>query len=54
VTPGALADLVVARDDPSEDVSVLEDPARNVLAVMKDGAFCVNSLAPATHGAAAG
>jgi imidazolonepropionase-like amidohydrolase len=52
VSPGALADLVVARDDPSEDVSVLEDPARNVLAVMKDGAFCVNSLAPPTRGAA--
>jgi imidazolonepropionase-like amidohydrolase len=44
VAPHALADLVVLRDDPSNDISILEDPAANVLAVMKDGEFFSNSL----------
>ncbi|HEV3327848.1 MAG TPA: amidohydrolase family protein [Acidimicrobiales bacterium] len=47
VAEGALADLLVLRSDPSEDVSILADPATNVLAVMKDGSFCVNALATA-------
>jgi imidazolonepropionase-like amidohydrolase len=44
IAPNALADLVVLRQDPSNDISILEDPATNVLAVMKDGAFVTNSL----------
>jgi imidazolonepropionase-like amidohydrolase len=44
IAPGALADLIVVREDPSNDISVLEDPARNLLAVMKDGEFFKNEL----------
>jgi imidazolonepropionase-like amidohydrolase len=44
VVPGALADLIVVRGDPSNEISLLADPATNVLAVMKDGAFFKNEL----------
>jgi imidazolonepropionase-like amidohydrolase len=44
VAPGALADLIVVRDDPSNDVTVLEDPNANLLAVMKDGSFFKDEL----------
>ena len=47
VAAGALADLIVVRDDPSEDVALLADPGTNVLAVMKDGNFFKNTLSPA-------
>ena len=47
IAPNALADLIVLREDPSRDISVLQDPAANVLAVMKDGAFFSNALDPA-------
>jgi imidazolonepropionase-like amidohydrolase len=46
IAPEALADLVVVDDDPSRDVSILQDPSASILAVMKDGEFFVNSLAP--------
>jgi imidazolonepropionase-like amidohydrolase len=46
IAPRALADLIVLRNDPSNDISILEDPATNVLAVMKDGEFFTNSLSP--------
>jgi imidazolonepropionase-like amidohydrolase len=38
LAPGYLADLLVVRGDPTEDVTVLEDKD-NLLAIMKDGAF---------------
>jgi imidazolonepropionase-like amidohydrolase len=44
IAPDALADLVVLRDDPSDDVTILQDPAANVLAVLKDGEFVVDRL----------
>jgi imidazolonepropionase-like amidohydrolase len=44
IAPGALADVVVLRDDPSDDVTILQDPAANVLAVLKDGEFVVDRL----------
>jgi imidazolonepropionase-like amidohydrolase len=47
IAPNALADLIVVRDDPSNDITILEDPATNVVAVMKDGAFFKNVLQPA-------
>jgi imidazolonepropionase-like amidohydrolase len=47
ISAGALADLIVLRDDPSNDITLLEDPAANVLAVMKDGEFFKNALQPA-------
>ena len=39
LTPGYLADVLVVRGEPAQDVSVLQDPA-NLLAIMQDGAFC--------------
>lgn len=44
VAPGALADLVVCEGDPTRDVALLADPARNLRLVMKDGAFHRNDL----------
>jgi imidazolonepropionase-like amidohydrolase len=44
IAPRALADLVILRDDPSDDVTILQDPATYVLAVVKDGDFVVNRL----------
>jgi imidazolonepropionase-like amidohydrolase len=44
VSPGALADLIVVRGDPSSEISLLADPATNVLAVMKGGEFFKNKL----------
>lgn len=38
VAPGYLADLLVVRGDPTEDVTLLESK-ENLLAIMKDGAF---------------
>ena len=46
IAPEALADLVVVDDDPSRDISILQDPSASILAVMKDGGFFLNSLAP--------
>ena len=43
--PGALADLIVVRGDPSRDITLLQDPAANLAAVMKDGAFVKDELA---------
>jgi imidazolonepropionase-like amidohydrolase len=44
IAPNALADLIVVADDPSNDITVLEDPARYLPAVMKDGVFHKNEL----------
>lgn len=44
IAPHALADLVVLRDDPSDDVTILQDPENHVLAVMKDGQLLVDRL----------
>jgi imidazolonepropionase-like amidohydrolase len=45
VTTGKLADLLVVDGDPVADISVLADPGR-IVAVMKDGAFVKDELAP--------
>ena len=39
LTPGYLADVLVVRGEPTEDVSVLQN-ADNLLAIMQNGAFC--------------
>jgi imidazolonepropionase-like amidohydrolase len=44
ISAGALADLVVVRGDPSRDIRLLERPAENIAAVMKDGAFVKDEL----------
>ncbi|HEY1003623.1 MAG TPA: amidohydrolase family protein, partial [Streptosporangiaceae bacterium] len=38
LTPGYLADVLVVRGEPAEDVSVLQD-TENLLAIMQNGAF---------------
>jgi imidazolonepropionase-like amidohydrolase len=38
LTPGYLADVLVVRGEPAQDVTVLQDPG-NLLAIMQNGAF---------------
>src|SRR5262249_35608358 len=44
IEPGRLADLVVVRGDPLNDITCLKNPA-NVQAVLKDGVFVKDQLA---------
>jgi imidazolonepropionase-like amidohydrolase len=44
VIPGAFADLVIVNDDPTQDISLLEDPGKNISAVMVDGVFAKDQL----------
>jgi len=44
VEVGALADLLLVDGDPVADISLLSDPARNLLVIMKDGRVFKNSL----------
>ncbi|HEY6447234.1 MAG TPA: amidohydrolase family protein [Acidobacteriaceae bacterium] len=37
LAPGAVADLLVVQGNPLEDISLLADPGKNLLLVMKDG-----------------
>jgi imidazolonepropionase-like amidohydrolase len=39
LAPGYLADVLVVRGEPAQDVTVLQD-AGNLLAIMQNGAFC--------------
>ena len=48
VSQGALADLIVVIDDPSIDVSLLEHPIENLLAVIKGGVFHLDRLCAAS------
>lgn len=45
VRPGARADLLVADGDPTQDLSVLADPHRNLLVIIKDGQVHKNTVA---------
>jgi imidazolonepropionase-like amidohydrolase len=44
IQPGAFADLLVFNENPLEDIRVIEDPARKLAVVMKDGKFYKNTL----------
>ncbi len=44
VAPGARADLLVVDGDPLRDLGVLQNPARRMKAVLKDGVFHRNAL----------
>ena len=46
VEAGALADLLLVDGDPLENIKLLEDPARTLLVVMKDGRIYRNALSP--------
>lgn len=44
VEAGALADLLLVDGDPVADISLLSDPAKNLLVIMKDGRIIKNTL----------
>lgn len=44
VQEGALADLLLVDGDPIANLKLIEDPARNLLVIMKDGRIYKNSL----------
>ncbi len=44
VQEGALADLLLVDGDPLANLKLIEDPARNLLVIMKDGRIYKNSL----------
>ena len=45
VEEGALADLLLVDGDPLKDLSILENPERNLVVVMKNGTIHKNTLA---------
>jgi imidazolonepropionase-like amidohydrolase len=46
IKPGAYADLLLVKGDPTQDVSVLGEPAANIHLIMKDGVVVKNTLSP--------
>lgn len=44
VEVGALADLLLVDGDPVADIKLLEDPAKNLLVIMKDGKLYKNAM----------
>ena len=43
VEPGALADLLLVDGDPTADITLVADPAKNFVIIMKDGKVYKNS-----------
>jgi hypothetical protein len=48
VRPGALADLLLVRGNPLEDLDLLASPVTNLSLIMKDGRIHKNNLGPRT------
>jgi imidazolonepropionase-like amidohydrolase len=46
VEEGALADLLLVDGNPIENIRLIEDPAKNLLIIMKDGRIHKNALTP--------
>ena len=46
VEEGALADLLVTNGNPIDDISLLQNPDRNLLIIMKDGKIYKDALSP--------
>ena len=44
IEPGALADLLLVDGDPIADIKLIEDPAKNLVVIMKDGKIYKNIL----------
>jgi imidazolonepropionase-like amidohydrolase len=44
IEEGALADLLLLDGDPLANIKLIEDPAKNVLVIMKDGKIYKNTL----------
>lgn len=47
IKPGAYADLLLVDGDPTADLQLIADPARNFVVIMKDGAIVKNTLSVA-------
>lgn len=45
VEEGALADLLLVDGNPLDDITLIEDPAKNFVVIMKGGRIYKNSLA---------
>lgn len=48
VQRGALADLLLVTGDPLANIKLIEDPTRNLAAIMKDGKIFKNAARGAT------
>lgn len=46
VEEGALADLLLVDGDPVTNIKLIEDPAKNLFVIMKDGKIYKNKLDP--------
>jgi imidazolonepropionase-like amidohydrolase len=46
VAEGALADLLLVDGDPVANIRLIEDPAKNLVVIMKDGKIYKNAMAP--------
>ena len=44
IEQGALADLLLVDGDPIADIKLIEDPAKNLVVIMKDGKIYKNIL----------
>jgi imidazolonepropionase-like amidohydrolase len=44
VEEGALADLLLVNGDPLTNIKLIEDPAKNLVVIMKDGKIFKNLL----------
>ncbi|MFC4313593.1 amidohydrolase family protein [Steroidobacter flavus] len=49
VEEGALADLLLVDGNPLEDIHLIDDPAKNLVVIVKNGAIARNSLTPANR-----
>jgi len=49
IAPGALADMLVVEGDPLRDLTLLAEPEKHLLAIVKGGRFAVDRL-DASHG----
>jgi imidazolonepropionase-like amidohydrolase len=46
IEPGALADLIVIKGDPTSDIDLVADPERTMALIMKDGVIYKNTMRP--------
>ena len=44
IKPGAYADIIIVDGNPREDISLLADPDKNLVLIMKDGTVYKNTL----------
>ena len=44
IEPGALADLLLVDGDPTADIALVADPAKNFVVIMKDGKIYKNTI----------